>query len=275
MPRTATDIDEVLAIFDEILERARREGDRRGWFAALYRKVTAEVQRGMAAGLFDDAERMERLDVLFAQRYFDALGAFDARATPTDAWRVSFEAATSWRPVIVQHLLLGMNAHINLDLGIAAARCSPGPALEDLRVDFDRINAILFALFDELFEALGQASPWMGLLDRVGGRTDQQLLRFSIAAARRAAWRFAQRLAALPEGSWDAVVAERDRITAGLARRVLGPGPLPTAALLVVRVRERRSVAEVLDLLARQPLPGPAEVERRAEALRRTVPLPG
>jgi hypothetical protein len=36
-----------------------------------------------------------------------------------------------------------MNAHINLDLGIAAAQVAPGPALPALHTDFLCINAIL------------------------------------------------------------------------------------------------------------------------------------
>jgi hypothetical protein len=41
-------------------------------------------------------------------------------------------------PRVVQHVLLGMNAHINLDLGVAAAEVAPGPAIAGLRGDFDR-----------------------------------------------------------------------------------------------------------------------------------------
>ena len=46
-------------------------------------------------------------------------------------------------PVILQHLLLGINAHINLDLGIAAVETSPGNQLAPLKNDFDMINKLL------------------------------------------------------------------------------------------------------------------------------------
>ena len=63
MPEAQT-IDEVIEALDGVLDEARRDGSRLGYFAALYRKVTIEVKKGIAAGYFDDGPRMERLDVL-------------------------------------------------------------------------------------------------------------------------------------------------------------------------------------------------------------------
>src|SRR3712207_8653052 len=51
-------------------------------------------------------------------------------------------------PLVVQHLILGMNAHINLDLGVAAATVAPTPEeLQSLKPDFMTINALLGRLF--------------------------------------------------------------------------------------------------------------------------------
>ena len=55
-------------------------------------------------------------------------------------WSVAFHAAHRRPPIIFQHLLLGMNAHINLDLGIACAEVAPGPAIDDLEL-WDRVAA--------------------------------------------------------------------------------------------------------------------------------------
>lgn len=56
-----------------MVANALEDGDRAGYFAVLYRKVTAKVKEGIAAGFFDDPGPMERLDVLFADRYLDAV----------------------------------------------------------------------------------------------------------------------------------------------------------------------------------------------------------
>ncbi len=66
-------IDEVLAELDHIIAEAAEQGRRLGYFAALYRDVTARVDAAIEAGEFQDNARMARLDVAFAHRYLDAL----------------------------------------------------------------------------------------------------------------------------------------------------------------------------------------------------------
>ena len=242
-------IEGVLERLDEEIDRALREGDACGYFAVLYRRVTASVKESVAAGVFDDAERMERLDTLFADRYLDAMAARRRGEPATASWQLTFDAATRWRPLVLQHLLVGINAHINLDLGIAAAECSPGEELPGLRRDYDRINAILAAMVDRIQGDLQLISPWMGILDRVGARTQTQLVRFSIVTARAGAWRFATELAATPTARWPVTIAERDRRVAAVGRRVLHPGWWMGSGLLVARLREQRDVRTNLERL--------------------------
>jgi hypothetical protein len=267
-PVGTTTIDEALAAMDAVIAKARAEGDRRGYFAVLYRKTTAKVQEGVEAGFFDDAERMVRLDCLFADLYLDAVGAADTGGTPTSSWGLTFDAGRRWRPLILQHLLTGINAHINLDLGIAVARCSPGEELPALRRDYDRINAILASMIASVQTDLQQVSPWLGLLDRFGARTQSELIRFSIVTARAGAWRFATELATTDERDWGAAIAERDRRVADVGRRVLRPGPWMSTGLLAVRLRERSDVRRNLDLLLGAREPSLEEVAAQADTPR-------
>jgi hypothetical protein len=262
------DVHGVLAALDEEIDRARETGSRDGYFACLYRKVTEKVAEGIATGFFDDGERMDRLDVAFAQRYLDARAALRAGREPTRSWDVAFSAARRWRPVIVQHLLVAVNAHINLDLGIAAATVCPGEALPPLRRDFDRINEILGSLVVEVMRDLGAVSPWIGMIDTLGGRSDDEVLRFSIAVARTEAWRFATELAPLPADQHAGPIQARDASVARLARRVLAPGLPIEAGLLAVRLRETAGVREVIDVLRGVPGPDLATVERRVRSER-------
>src|SRR6266508_5418425 len=159
----ADTIEAVLEALDGIIARALDWGSRVGYFAAIYRNVTAKVAEGIASGFFDDCERMERFDVTFADRYLAALAGFEHGGKPAWSWERAFGAAAASRPIILQHLLVGINAHVNLDLGIAAAATAPGPALPGLRRDFDRINEILGALIAGVESDLAEVSPWMGL----------------------------------------------------------------------------------------------------------------
>ena len=248
-PMVVHDVDDVLAALDGVVARALEARSRLGYFAALYRKVTAKVKEGIAAGFFDDGERMERFDVTFATRYLSALERFQAGASPTRAWELAFRATADARPVILQHLLLGVNAHINLDLGIAAAETAPGPALPGLRRDFDRVNEILALLIGQVQQEIDAVSPCIGLLDWFGGRHDEELIRFSIVVARTEAWRFATELAPLDRDAWGGAVGARDARVARLARLVLSPGLPLSAGLAVVSAAETSDVRRVIEVL--------------------------
>lgn len=243
-------IDDVLQALDAIVDTCRRRRDRNAYFAALYRRVTAEVKRRIEAGVFEDGPRMARFDVVFAQRYLDAWAIHERGGRPTEAWAAAFSAAGRWRPVVLQHLLLGMNAHINLDLGIAAAQIAPGPAIGGLKRDFEEINRVLADQVDDVQDRMAKIWPAVRWLDRVGGRLDEAVVNFSIRRARAHAWAVAARLAALAgEGDRVAYIREVDTAMAALAGRVASPGLKLSAALLWVRLRERGTLAEKLDAL--------------------------
>jgi hypothetical protein len=243
------DIAVVLDRLDGVIADTVRTGGRTGYFAAMYRKVTLAVQDAVVAGRFDDSDRAGHFLRIFAERYLDAYRQWRSEEHPTAAWEAAFEASRRWRPIILQHLLVGMNVHINLDLGIAAITVAPGNELAGLRADFDRINAILADLVDGLMDAVGAVSPWVGLLDRFGGRTDQTLIRFSIEIARHRAWELAMQLAAAPSDERGEIIATRDMATARLTKTILTPGPYLPVGLLFIRLRESNDVRQVIDLL--------------------------
>src|SRR5215204_3515564 len=131
-------IAEVVARLEGIIDDALRARHRIGYFAALYERVTTNVRRALVAGnVFQDNPRMERLDVVFADRFLAAWDQHASGGTPSQCWQAAFALLDDPGPLVVQHLLVGMNAHINLDLGIAAATVAPSPeALESLWPDF-------------------------------------------------------------------------------------------------------------------------------------------
>ncbi len=193
---------------------------------------------------------MDRFDVIFANRYLEALERFRRGDHPGDCWSVAFRSTGRWRLLVLQHLLLGMNAHINLDLGIAAAQTCPGDQLPALRRDFDEISKILAELVDEVQDKIGAVSPWLGLLDRVGGRTDEAIVNFSMQRARDAAWELAENLAALNADQQGPEIAHRDRAMALFARGIRTPGITGSLAALAIRLRESNDVRGIIEVLA-------------------------
>lgn len=87
----AQTIDVVIRNLDNIIESCRAQNSRLGYFPALYRKVTVQVKEGIANKYFDDGERMERLDVVFANRYLAAFEAYRAGKQITKSWQTAFD----------------------------------------------------------------------------------------------------------------------------------------------------------------------------------------
>jgi len=247
----------VLAQLDGIVADSLRDGSRLGFFAALYRKVTAKVKEGIAEGRFDDGPRMEQLDVTFANRYLKAMDQFRGGERPALCWLASFNAAASWRPIILQQLLLGMNAHINFDLGIAAAEISPGDELPSLQHDFNEINNILAGLVGQVQSEIYEVSPWIRFLGNIDPKADTAIVNFSMDKARASAWNLATRLAPLGPDQWKPVLGIRDAEATALAYLVRNPiGWLFKMGLLVIRSRESNSVAKVIEVLNQTPTEG-------------------
>lgn len=245
-------IDEVIVRLTENVEESRRQGSRLGYFAALYLRVTVAVKEGIANNQFQNGERMERLDVGFASRYLEAFDLYRQGKQPTHVWQVAFDAAQHWRPLILQHLLVGINAHINLDLGIAAMQTAPGDQLAGLKQDFDSINLILASLVLPVQKEIGELSPWIKFLERIDPSANDAIINFSLRVARDSAWNFALALNSLSEAEIPAAIQKRDSEFADFAGLVLHPpGVFFNLGLLGIRLRESNDVARVIDVLSK------------------------
>jgi hypothetical protein len=243
----ATTINEVISQLSDIVDAAALRSDRLGYFAALYRRVTVRVKERVVQGLFQNNSQMERLDVEFANRYLDAYHQFQNHQPTTASWAVTFDATQKWRPLIIQHLLLGMNAHINLDLGVAAQKTCPDDNLLSLKSDFNMINQILAEMVQPVETQLAKVSPWLGLLDQINPRADDAILNFSMNVARSSAWQFALELNALNDAERSAAIQRRDAQIAELANKVATPrGFVLNAGLLAIRLRESSDVKQVI-----------------------------
>jgi hypothetical protein len=245
-----TTIDEVLQGLDAIIDRARSEESRLGYFAGLYRRVTRAVKEGIANGRFQDGPRMARLDVVFASRYLDAFASWRNGQPPSQSWQLAFEAASHRDPLVLQHLLAGMNAHINLDLGIAAAQTSPGGQLQELATDFNRINAVLAEQIGAVEREMAEISPVVVLLQRLGLLTDTRIINFSLETAREVAWSRAQSLAATPPGELAVAIDQIDHEVALFGSAIVRPLPPLDLQLQPIRAVECPEVGKILKILA-------------------------
>lgn len=247
-------IDEVIQRLDEIIAECLQNSSPLGIFAVVYWKTTIRIKEGILAGRFENAARMERMDVIFASRYLDAYQQFLENKRPTQVWETAFNAAGLTNLVALQQLFLGMNAHINFDLGIAAAEAVGNDGLAGLEKDFFVVNDILFEQIDEMQDEISSISPLLFLLDWFGKRDDERFSEFNIKETRAFAWGVAKSLAPLGVEEKMKRIAILDTKISALATLIIHPGKLADALLYIVKwVEEKDPKKAILALKAATP----------------------
>jgi hypothetical protein len=247
--KQATTINEVIQCLDEIIETSKLDQCAIGLFTTLYREVTLQIKHGIETGLFQNPERMEKIDVIFANRYLKAYYQFKAKEKPSECWEFSFTKGEEYWPIVAQHLLLGINAHVNLDLGIACAQVSTPESIFDLHSDYNKINEILSNLVGGVEKCLVEIWPTLTYILKLSGKIDNFFIDFSMKTARDGAWKYATEFVLLPENQREASIQERDIKVTKIARLVSNPGYFVSSVFKFIRLFEKGTVAQkIIDL---------------------------
>ena len=193
--------------------------DASGYFPAMYARVTDRIRTAAGDGRFGDGDGM----ALFAEAFAGWYLRPKAGMTPVPGcWRASWDVAGDGRLLIVQHLLAGINAHVNHDLPqVVVQLATERNDLAGMRADFDAVNDVLAETMPDVLRDLGRVSAWVNIAAARGGR---RLFRFSLEAARTQAWQAAVRLDRLDDDARATDVAELDRLVSVLAYLVTHPG---------------------------------------------------
>ena len=249
-----SEISQVIAKLDYIIEWSKIHKSPLGYFAALYQRTTIEVERAIDNGFFDYPDLVTELDVRFAEYYLRAFEKF-MRRDPyiSSSWLFAFKMAEKQEIAVLQHLLNGMNAHINLDLGVSLALIAKTRQvpIEDLKHDFYRINQILYSLVDQMQDKISEIWGPLKILDYMMGRVDEKIVEWILRYFRNQAWAFANRLVEADDEEHEyQLMEEMDAKVEGIARRISFPiatkfNPLYYAIL----TKENRNVAEIIELL--------------------------
>jgi hypothetical protein len=246
----AQTINEVIQFLESIIQDAYSKQSPLGVFPALYLRVTQKVKEGIDKGIFENGKRMEELDVRFANRYLEAYTQMEQQQQPTKSWDLAFKAATSSKPIILQHLMLGINAHINLDLGIAAAETCPGQQIHELEADFNKINDILFGLIEKVQSELDQLSPLLFVIDWINGKNDERFAAFNLKLTRNHAWKMATEYASLStKEEREQFIRKKDKGMAVKGKLLLHPPFILGWAVFFIRLLENKKIETILDVL--------------------------
>lgn len=172
-------------------------GDQRYIFQRCYGLMSRNMIKAIADRRFADGPWVERLMQDFASYYFEALELYENHDPRTPAvWRQVHIAAQEKSLHVVQHLLLGVNAHINYDLplalydGLQREWASMTETDRQIRkADHETVNQIIGETIDSVQDiVIEPRSPFMALVDRLMGRVDEWLLSKLITAWRADVW---------------------------------------------------------------------------------------
>ena len=251
MPARRT-IDDVLRELNAIVDDSVEHGGRIGYFTALYARVTSNVRRAILAGrVFDDDARMERLDVVFADRFLDAWRARREGKPLTRSWRQVFEALDDPGVLVIQHLLMGMTAHIRLDLGVAAAEVGVTPeGLRALHADFLRINDVLARLVGVVEAQIQTFSPRLGRFTEFAPHLQRRIFDFGMESARDEAWELARALVDLPLADRPRRIHNADERVACQIREIHPVAPALDPVVRWIHDEERKLVRFNVQVLA-------------------------
>jgi Family of unknown function (DUF5995) len=229
-------IDDVIARMTALAAQLREDGDARLAFHATYLRTTQAVAEALRAGLFDDADWVDRWDVAFAQLYLDALDADRRGEQVPEPWKVAFRAAAD-KPGLpaVRHVLLGMNAHINYDLpqallAVISDTEFADPVLRARRqADHSRIDEVLavrVAAEDQELARLNPAKTWR---DAALQPLNRMATRRFLAEARAKVWANALELSRARKegpGAYGPRLAQLERLCGQRVADLVRPGPV-------------------------------------------------
>ena len=152
---------------DELRTIALSCNDAAGYFPAMYSRVTAQIANSIDGHTFVDGGRMNAFATEFASRY---TRAWRQEIPRPRCWQASWDVADNGNLLIVQQLLLGINAHVNYDLPQAAAEVARETGdLASVRKDFDAVNGVLAEMSVGVLDELDRLSHWTSTVAALGG----------------------------------------------------------------------------------------------------------
>jgi hypothetical protein len=194
-------------------------------FNGMYMQVTRAVRDAIAS--FESPAFVERLDVLFAEFFFQAYDAATAHAWVSKAWAPLFERKDEQGVLPLQFAIAGMNAHINNDLSHALVLTwreldiRPSRDSPEYR-DYVEVNKILEATQKRVRGPL--ADYLIRDMDTLLGTADDFLALWSIGKAREDAWRRARKMLDEPDADYESFM---DRFVGFASHLLLRPTLMP------------------------------------------------
>jgi Family of unknown function (DUF5995) len=221
-------LEEVIATLGHLVSFYDSQRNRLSIYPTVYRRITQKVKESVEKGDFSDAEWMARLDVSFANRYFQTLNANNTGNVVPDCWATAFRAIADHKTTIIQDILLQINPRVNYDLPLALVEAGLETNIEARWADYERTYAFFMEEFDATKELLARKYTELlkvEMLDALLSHFDRELANFEYTRARQEAWDNAKHLLTEPsQTNRQLFVTQLDSKTTTLSRAVLLTG---------------------------------------------------
>lgn len=222
-PSLSTTLDELISRLHSV---SVRYDDRRSRLA-LDPAILASLMVKVSAATFDDPAWISRILLGLGNLYLSRITCFDDgrfEALP-ECWYVAFQSASSGQNLLVQDVLLGLNARLQFDLTLTLFDAGPGNV-----ADFEKLHAILrteiIALETSLMTHYNHRFPMPNL---IAAPLQGILGEFAFDRAIDSAWRTSE------AGTRD-LLQELDRSTSAVSQRILLKG-LPGSTWVLQAIR--------------------------------------
>lgn len=198
-----TDDLNVMDQMQSLIERWEAASDKRSIFLGCYRLMTQNMLAAIEQNEFLDSAWINVLLDHFAGYYFVALKEYERNPVSAPrVWRLAHDTALAQDRLIVQDLLLGINAHINYDLVLTLVDLleSEWDLLnEEQRSaryrDYCHVNDVIHSTIDAVQDQiLDPEMHLMEFIDKVFGSTDERMVYHLLSHWREAVWENAVRL---------------------------------------------------------------------------------
>jgi hypothetical protein len=251
-PEPPTSVHGALSALDQVTARLLAEGDARAAFPDIYgiitRRVAETVELSERPGLdgaategsdvrFERPRWISRLAGRFCARYLDTLRwSLEGERQDTGAWDATYASCALPGTLPLQHVLLGLSAHINFDLAIGIHEtivefgATDAATLQRYRHDHDVVNDLLRGSIPEAFEHLAarhRCEAARAIYPRGYAVAEWVAMRV-LTSWRARVWDDAMELLAAPTvPKRDAVVQRMERLSRRYARLLALPGLVP------------------------------------------------
>jgi len=198
-------------------------GDCIGVFLYIYKYVTLSISSAISQKEFINNTWRNQYLIGFANLYRISLWNFhkgNQTAMP-GSWVIALQQAHDDAGLVLQYILLGMNAHINRDLAHAIYGVGTEPNRDEKIADHEKVNGILAGVFNTTVQVIAEKyepilAKWYGM----DSSAENAIFSIGMKDARELAWDEAVQMTDVPQNA-TSIEEKIEKVTTEVANLII------------------------------------------------------